>query len=142
MLWHRPMMRVLLIDDEVEFGDTVAKVLGRRGIEVTVARDGLSGVAIASSREIDVVVLDLAMPGMDGLQTLAEIRRRDAITPVILLSGHADVARATEALKAGAADFLVKPCPIDTLIAALEDASERKAIVKELASGADEEHQS
>lgn len=129
------MIRVLLIDDEVEFGDTVAKVLGRRGIEVIVARDGPSGLRkLAESSGLDVVVLDLAMPGMDGLETLAEIRRRDAITPVILLSGHADVARASEALKAGAADFLVKPCPIDTLIASLEDASERKAIVEELAS--------
>jgi DNA-binding NtrC family response regulator len=119
--------RVLLVDDEAMYVESLAKVLRRRGLDPEIALGGLAALARLQGAEFDVIVLDLRMPGMDGIATLEEIRRRDSVTPVLLLSGQADVARATSALKSGAVDFLTKPCPVETLSAAIEDAAERKA---------------
>jgi DNA-binding NtrC family response regulator len=130
--------KVLLVDDEVEYLQALARVLDRRGILVRTATDGASAVEMAREDEFDVIVLDLRMPGMDGLAALEAIRRRDPLTPVILLSGHADLERITTALKGGAADFLVKPCAVETLVSAIEDAAERKAIEREVAERAAE----
>lgn len=125
-------IKVLLVDDEKEFVESLAKVLRRRGMAVRTAHDGESALAAASGEEFDVIVLDLTMPGMDGVATLKNLRRRDRLTPVLLLSAHAEVARATEALNEGAADYLLKPCPVDGLVAAVEDACERKAYARDL----------
>ncbi|MBI5478895.1 MAG: response regulator [Deltaproteobacteria bacterium] len=128
------MARVLLVDDEVAFVDTLAKLLRRRGVDVTVAYDGDAALAEVARSEFDVVVLDQRMPGRDGIQTLEEIRRRDAGMPVLLLSGHADLPRVTEALRLGACDYLLKPCAAESLLAAIEEACERRAIHRELAA--------
>ncbi|MEW6368483.1 MAG: response regulator [Acidobacteriota bacterium] len=125
-------MRVLLADDEKVYVDSLAKVLRRRGIESVTVYDGGSAAERHSKEEFDVIVLDLRMPGMDGLATLDMIRRRDSLTPVLLLTGHADLGGTTMALKSGAADVLLKPCPLDTLVSAIEDACERKRFAKEL----------
>jgi DNA-binding NtrC family response regulator len=119
--------RVLLVDDEALYIESLAKVLRRRGLDPETANDGPTALSCLQEAEFDVVVLDLRMPGMDGIATLEAIRRRDSVTPVLLLSGHADVSRASAALKSGATDFLTKPCPVETLAAAIEDAAERKA---------------
>ncbi len=119
--------RVLLVDDEALYVESLAKVLRRRGLDPETALGGAEALARLREVEYDVIVLDLRMPGMDGIATLEAIRSRDPVTPVLLLSGQADVARATSALKGGAVDFLTKPCPIETLAAAIEDAAERKA---------------
>jgi DNA-binding NtrC family response regulator len=129
------MLRVLLTDDEEGFVETLAKVLRKRDMEVTVATSGPAALAAVTAVPFDVVVLDLRMPGMDGLATLAELHHRSPGVPVLLLSGHADLASARDALGAGAVDFLLKPCPIDTLVAAIEDAAERAALARELAPG-------
>ncbi len=126
-------IKVLLVDDEQTFVESLAKVLRRRGMAVHTAYDGESALAAASGEEFDVIVLDLTMPGMDGVATLQGLRRRDRLTPVLLLTAHAEVERATQALREGAADFLLKPCPVDELVAALEDARERKASARDVA---------
>jgi DNA-binding NtrC family response regulator len=118
---------VLLIDDEVTYVEYLAKVLNRRGMKVKYAFDGLSALKILEQETFDVIVLDMRMPGMDGIAVLEQIRTKDTLTPVILLSGHADVAKATAAMKGGAADFLLKPCAVETLVSVLEDAAERKS---------------
>ncbi len=117
--------RVLLIDDEELYAESLAKVLKRRGMEVSTARDGASGIAWLESNQADVVVLDLKMPGMDGIATMEGIRHRDASTPIILLTGHIDLERVTRALQGGVGDILLKPCPVDSLAAAIENAKER-----------------
>jgi two-component system response regulator TctD len=80
-----------------------------------------------AAESFDAVVLDLRMPKMDGRAVLAALRRRDAVTPVIVLTGQAEVHLAAEVLREGATDVLTKPCPVDVLWAAIEDARERKA---------------
>jgi DNA-binding NtrC family response regulator len=133
MLAMSKATRVLLVDDEALYVESLAKVLRRRGVDAETALDGPAALAHLQGAEFDVIVLDLRMPGMDGIATLAAIRQRDSLTPVLLLSGQADVARATSALKNGAVDFLTKPCPVETLVAAIEDAAERKAALIALA---------
>lgn len=125
-------IQVLLIDDEIIFVQSLTKVLKKRGMEVLAAHDGPAALEILSMEEPDVIVLDLRMPGMDGLAVLNEIRRRDTLTPVILLTGHIDIDRVTQALDKGAAEVLLKPCPIDTLISAIENACEFKEITREV----------
>jgi two-component system, OmpR family, response regulator len=121
-------IRVMLVDDERLYVESLAKVLRRRGFEVVVAFDGSSSIALAGEQDPDVVVLDLRMPGLDGLATLELMRSATPLTPVILLTGHADLERATGALERGASDVLLKPCPIEVLVPAIENAAERKAV--------------
>jgi DNA-binding NtrC family response regulator len=128
----RASMRVLLADDEKVYVESLAKILRRRGLDTVTVFDGPSATDAVSGGEFDVIVLDLRMPGMDGLTVLETIRSRDTLTPVILLTGHADLERVAKALKGGAVDVLLKPCPVDTLVAAIEDASERKVFAREV----------
>jgi DNA-binding response OmpR family regulator len=118
----------MLVDDERLYVESLAKVLRRRGFEVVVAFDGRSSIVLAEEQDPDVVVLDLRMPNLDGLATLEEMRRRSPLTPVLLLTGHADLERTTSALERGATDVLLKPCPVEVLIPAIENAAERKAV--------------
>ncbi len=120
-------IKVLLVDDEEIYAEALAKVLGRRGLEVSIANDGETALEwLRRGNEVDVVVLDLKMPGMDGLAVLEQIRKIDPLTPVLMLSGHMDLERAARALEGGVGDILLKPCPTDTLLVAIENAKERK----------------
>lgn len=125
-------IRVLVVDDEVLFVKTLAKILSRRGIAVECAYEGEGAVRAAANGTFDAILLDLRMPGMDGLEALKEIRKRDPLTPVLVLTGQLDLDRARRAMKAGATEILLKPCPIDTIISAVENAREWKAIHKEV----------
>jgi DNA-binding NtrC family response regulator len=126
-------IRVLLADDEDRFVQSLAKVLRNRNMEVSTARDGAAALQFVSRSECDVAVLDLRMPGMDGLTVMQAIRKIRPLLPVILLSGHVDVESCTLACDEGAAEVLMKPCPIDTLVTAIENACERKHIAEEMA---------
>lgn len=128
-----PLIRVLLVDDEEIFVESLTKVLMRRGMVVRVALDGFTAITSISAEEFDVIVLDMQMPVMDGLTTLKAFREKDPLIPVILLTGHIDVEQVTQALKMGATEVLLKPCPIETLLSAIENAHERKAIAREAA---------
>lgn len=125
-------IRILMIDDETVFVNSLTKVLTRRGIEVQSAPDGNTGLALLTNGGFDVIVLDMRMPGMDGLATLKEIRERDTLTPVILLTGHIDLKQVSEALKVGAAEVLLKPCPVENLVSSIENAFERKGFATEV----------
>jgi DNA-binding NtrC family response regulator len=125
-------IRVLLIDDEKIFVESLTKVLRKRGMVVLAAYDGPTALKVQSTEEADVIVLDLRMPGMDGLAVLKEIRTRDPITPVILLTGHIDIDRVAQVLDEGAAEVLLKPCPVDILVSAIENACELKTFTREV----------
>lgn len=126
-------IRVLLIDDEKVFVDSLTKVLTKRRMRVQSAPDGYRALELLTNQEFDVIVLDLRMPGMDGLATLKAIRERDALTPVVLLTGHVDVKQVSEALKEGASEALLKPCPVEDLVSCIENAYERKGFATDVA---------
>ena len=125
-------VRVLLIDDEVVFLDSMSKVLRARGYHVGVARSGSEGLQELGAREYDVVVLDQRMPGMDGVTTLDQIRKTHPILPIIMLSGHAQMATAVEAMNHGAVDYLLKPAAVDTLSERIRTAVEKKTLLERL----------
>jgi len=125
-------IKVLVADDEEDFLASLSKTLSRRGFEVATATDGRKALDMVSCSEFDVILLDLRMPVMDGFTALKEIRKLDKLTPVILLSGHVDIGFVTESLKEGAAEYLLKPCQVETIVSALETASERKHIAREV----------
>jgi len=115
-------IRVLMVDDEEQFRATTSKILTRKGYETAMAGSGEEAVEMLKKNPQDVVILDIKMPGMDGHQTLAEIKKINADIPVIMLTGHGAMDSAKESLKTGAFDYLSKPCDIDLLAAKINDA--------------------
>jgi DNA-binding NtrC family response regulator len=129
-------IRVLLIDDEELFVANLIQVLKRRGMQVQGVNSGaaaLEKISAAGPGSFDIVVLDMRMPGMDGLATLGAIREREPSMPVILLTGHSDLKQVSQALKEGIDEILLKPCPIDTLVSTIENVHERRLLAGELA---------
>ena len=122
-------IRVLLVDDEEQFVKNMARILKVRGFDVFTAFSGYEAVdAIEAGGEFDVVVLDVKMPGMDGVDTLKEIKKRLPDTQVIMLTGHATLSSGTQAMREGAYDYLMKPCDIEDLTEKLRDAYEVESI--------------
>ncbi|WP_243544878.1 response regulator [Pseudodesulfovibrio tunisiensis] len=119
--------KVLLVDDETSFLSIMEKRLASRELDVTTAESGPEALdALTNDDEIDVVILDVKMPGMDGLQTLKEIRTNHPLAEVVMLTGHGTIESAIEGMKQGAFDYLLKPCDIDQLIAVVRGAKEKK----------------
>jgi CheY-like chemotaxis protein len=112
---------VLMVDDEAQFRKTTERILTRKGFRTILAESGEAAIDKLAEAP-DVVVLDIKMPGMDGHQVLAEIKKRLPDLPVIMLTGHGDLQSAQESLSKGAFDYLTKPCDIDLLAAKIEDA--------------------
>jgi DNA-binding response OmpR family regulator len=115
--------KVLLVDDEVDFTAGLGKVLSRRGFEVEASADGLAAMARMTETPFDVIVLDVKMPGMDGIQVMAEIKRLGLETRVILLTGHLSLTDEQAGLKAGAFAYLFKPFPVLKLVSMIEAAA-------------------
>ena len=113
---------VLLVDDEPEAQRGFARVLRARGHEVTTASRGTEAMAKLSAGHFDVLVSDIAMPDMDGIQLLREVRRRDLLVPVILATGQPAVKTAAEAVEMGAFQYLIKPIRKDSLCQVVEHA--------------------
>lgn len=125
--------RVLLVDDEPIFLKSMDKVLSARGYEVGTVGSGPEALEALQFKKYDVVVLDQRMPGMDGLATLERIRKQHALLPVILLSGHAEVGTAVEAMSRGAVDYLLKPAHVQKLCERIQAALEKRTILEEIA---------
>ena len=116
---------VLLIDDEVAFVTTMAKRLERRNFAVLQAFGGVEGLELLHGNAVDVVVLDVNMPGMDGLRVLREIKMRFPAVEVLMLTGHADMESAITGMAMGTYDYLMKPVELDELIRKIMDACSR-----------------
>jgi DNA-binding NtrC family response regulator len=114
------------VDDEAEFVATLAKRMRARGLEVDTAPDGETAITLSQAEPYDVVVLDLAMPGMDGLETLTHLQGIDNETQVILLTGHGNVPKCVEAMKHGATDFLEKPTKFNDLLEKVTKAARQR----------------
>jgi DNA-binding NtrC family response regulator len=118
-------MRMMIVDDEERFLSTMKKLLFKKGYDVVTASSGAEALEIMSVQNIHVVILDVKMPGMDGNETLREIKKRFPLTEVIMLTGHATMESAVEGLKSGAMDYLMKPADLDEIIKKAEDAFEK-----------------
>ncbi|MBI9085790.1 MAG: response regulator [Desulfobacterales bacterium] len=126
-------MKLMLVDDEKRFLVTMEKLATRKGFRVETAGSGMEALEKLKSHRIHVVVLDACMPGMDGIATLREIKRRHPLVEVIMLTGHATVEAAIDGLKSGATDFLIKPVDIDDLLVKAEEAFlKRQALDKKI----------
>ena len=121
-------MRALFVDDEVEFLELMHKRLTRRGMDVITAPDGLTALklldqAIQEGQTFEIVVMDVRMPGMDGLETLRHMKEKAPKIPVILLTGHTCMGVAVQGLDLGAYDYMLKPVAISELIIKMEEAA-------------------
>ncbi len=118
---------VLLVDDEVPFVETMTKRLTKRDLDVSTAFNGQEALdKLEESRSIEVIILDVKMPGMDGLETLQKIRKKYPLVEVVMLTGHATVESAIDGMKLGAFDYLMKPCDMDILISKVGEAAKKK----------------
>ncbi len=113
---------VLLVDDETEFTATLAERMEARGLKVDTASDGPTAIEMAGSHFYDAIVLDLIMPGMDGIETLKRLLAMNSDLQVIMLTGHGSLKQGVEAVKQGAVDFLEKPADIETLMGKIAEA--------------------
>jgi len=121
------LAKVLLVDDEKAFVESLARRLTLREIQTICAFSGEQALLnLQEDRTVDVVILDMKMPGMDGLETIRAINERFPLVEVIMLTGHATIESAVEGMKLGAFDYLVKPCEIDGLIERIMKAAAQK----------------
>ena len=118
--------KILLVDDEVVFTTNMSKLLTSRGYRVRAVNSGDNAIRALEEEKYDVVVLDLKMPGMDGITTLKEIKKLGLFTETLILTGHGSIDSALEAIRLGAYDYLTKPCEIGELVAKIEGAWEKK----------------
>ncbi len=121
--------RVLLVDDEKDFIQTLTKRLEVRGLTVSSATRGEDALNLTRQKNFDIVVLDLSMPGMDGLETLKKIKAKDPEVEIVMLSGHGTVKSSAEAIKLGAEDFLEKPVDIQDLLDKIGEAKDKRILV-------------
>ena len=124
-------MRLMLVDDEVRFLSTAKKLLFKMGYEALTAGSGEEALDILRANPVHVVILDIKMPGMDGIETLKAIKREFPLVEVILLTGHGTVESTVTGLRSGAADYLAKPADITKLIEKAEEAFDKRMRLEE-----------
>ena len=121
-------LRVLAVDDEADFLETLVKRFTFRQIPVTPASSGPEALALLDAAPFDVVILDMRMPGMDGMAVLKEIKKRHPAVEVIILTGHASVEAGMQGMSLGAYDYVLKPVDFGELLEKARKASERKQL--------------
>jgi len=126
------MAKILIIDDERAIRNTLKDILTYERHEVELAQDGFEGLEKLNSNKYDIVLCDIKMPKMDGIEVLSEIMARDIDIPVVMISGHGTVETAVEAIKKGAYDFIEKPLDLNRLLVVIKNATERGSHVAEI----------
>ena len=121
----RPI-RVLLVDDEKDFLDSLAQRLTLRGLDVRAVQSGEAALTELDRAPSDVVVLDVRMPGMDGIETLRRVKESHPTVEVVMLTGHADLDSSLEGMRFGFFDYLTKPVRVDDLVAKIAEANRRR----------------
>lgn len=120
--------RVLIVDDEPDFVETMVKRLKDRGLDVEGVLSGKEALAILDNADFDVCVLDVKMPGMDGIEALSEMKKKKPLMEVIMLTGHGSVESGIRGLQLGAYDYIMKPVPFKDLLQKMIQAYERKSL--------------
>jgi len=115
-------IKVLLVDDEKDFIESLAERLQLRDFDVTTALNGIDALSLIQKNEFDVIVLDVKMPGKDGIETLKEIKKTTQLSQIIMLTGNATVESAIQGMKLGAYDYIMKPTVTEDLIALINKA--------------------
>jgi DNA-binding NtrC family response regulator len=121
--------RVLLVDDEEDFLTMLAERLENRGLKVSTAKKGEDALVEVDEQKFDLIILDLAMPGIDGLETLKRIKGKQPDTEIIMLTGQGTIKTTMEAMKLGAEDFLQKPVDISLLMDRINDAKDKRLLL-------------
>lgn len=124
-------LRVLVVDDEIDFLEAFVDRLKMRDIDVFGVESGEKAIELLDKQNFDVAILDVKMPGMDGIETLREMKRKMPLMEVIMLTGHASVESGIEGMKLGAYDYIIKPADIDELMEKMRKAHEKKSIHEE-----------
>ncbi len=120
--------KLMIVDDERDFLETIVKRLKARNIEVNGVESGYQALDNLAGLNPDVIILDVKMPGMDGIETLREIKKKSPLTEVIMLTGHASVESGIQGMQLGAFDYVMKPVALDELLEKVRQAYERKLI--------------
>jgi DNA-binding NtrC family response regulator len=124
-------LKVLFVDDETDFLETLMKRMKKRGVDVAGVGSGEQALDYLNNQPVDVIVLDVKMPGIGGINTLREIKKIDSLMEVIMLTGHASIEAAIEGMQLGAFDYLMKPADFDELFYKIQDAFKRRTIQKQ-----------
>ena len=122
---------ILLVDDEEQFLKVLSQRLEGRGMKVDTSTSGEEALSRVKGKEFDAIILDLAMPGMGGMETLKRIRSENPDVQIIMLTGHGSVEKGVEAIKAGAVDFLEKPADLNKIIAKIAEAKNKRILLVE-----------
>jgi DNA-binding NtrC family response regulator len=117
----------MVVDDEEDFRETLVSRLRKREIDTTAAESGEKAVELVGRFLFDVIVLDIRMPGIDGIAALREIKKLRPLVEVILLTGHATVESGIEGMRLGAFDYIIKPANFDALLEKINQAFAKKA---------------
>lgn len=121
--------KVLLVDDEQDFLDTLSSRLELKGMKVSAVTSGEQAIAEAKKQDYDAIIVDLSMPGIDGLETLKRIKADNPNAEIIMLTGHGSVQSGVEAMKLGAGDFLQKPVELSELMSKIGEAKDKRLLV-------------
>jgi two-component system, NtrC family, nitrogen regulation response regulator NtrX len=125
------MARILVIDDERSIRNTLKEILEYEKFEVDVAEDGFEGLEKIETSHFDVVLCDIKMPKMDGIEVLSKIQEKDPDATVVMISGHGSIDTAVEAIKKGAFDFISKPLDLNRLLITIRNATDKTKLVTE-----------
>jgi len=125
------MAAILVIDDEKSIRNTLQEVLEYENHKVDLATNGAEGIELFAGNTYDIVLCDIKMPGMDGIEVLEKLHEKTHDVPIIMISGHGNIDTAVEAIKKGAYDFIEKPLDLNRLLVSMRNAMERNALVSE-----------
>ena len=125
------MSKILIIDDEKSIRNTLKEILSYENYEISLAENGLEGIELAKTDEFDVILCDIKMPQMDGIEVLEKTQELGLDTPVIMISGHGNIDTAVEAIKKGAFDFLEKPLDLNRILITLRNAMDKSKLITE-----------
>ena len=128
------MPRILVIDDEKSIRNTLMEILSYEGYEVTEAQDGSEGLKLAEKEKFDIILSDIKMPKMDGIEVLEKLQELSPETPVVMISGHGNIETAVEAIRKGAFDYISKPLDLNRMLVTIRNAMDRSSLVKETKS--------
>ena len=119
-------LRVLIVDDEDDFRETIVKRLNARKIQAMGANSGIKALEVLKDNDFDVMVLDVKMPDMDGIETLRHVKKMKPEIEVIMLAGHASVEFGLKGMQLGAFDYVMKPAPLNELLDTIGQAYNKK----------------